>query len=54
MRNIGHDFALVAELWGALMGLQLAWDMGITHLILEVDNKNVVDIIGEGGGRHRY
>lgn len=37
--NIGSCNALVAELWAVLHDLQLAWDWGARHLILELDSK---------------
>lgn len=45
---------LVAELWGALMGLSLAWSKGITLFILEVDHKSVVELTKGGIDCHRY
>lgn len=45
LRNIGRGTAFVDELWGVLMVLQLACRMGTTKLLLEVDNKNVVETI---------
>lgn len=44
MRNIDKGSPLVAEIWGALVGLHLAQRLGANHLILEMDNKDVVDI----------
>lgn len=45
LMKLGKGSALVAELWGALMGLQLAWKRGATCLILEVDSRNVMEIL---------
>ncbi|PKI40487.1 hypothetical protein CRG98_039123 [Punica granatum] len=36
-QNIGITTSIAAELWAVKMGLELAWDLGVTKLILEVD-----------------
>ncbi|KAK9139614.1 hypothetical protein Scep_009295 [Stephania cephalantha] len=38
MANHGTCSIFYAELWGALVGLQLAWSLGLRRIILEVDN----------------
>ncbi|KAK9081324.1 hypothetical protein Syun_031103 [Stephania yunnanensis] len=43
--NIGKTSVFGAELWGALQGLQLAWDMGFRQIVLELDNKSVVELL---------
>ncbi|KAH9671615.1 putative ribonuclease H protein [Citrus sinensis] len=36
--NIGHCTIIGAELWGLFQGLQLAWNIGIRQLLVEVDS----------------
>ncbi|KAK4273715.1 hypothetical protein QN277_017054 [Acacia crassicarpa] len=36
---------LTAELWGCLLGLKLAWDMGCKCLVLEVDSTDVMELL---------
>ena len=43
--NVGHCPVVGAEIWGALYALEIAWSMGITHLILELDSSSVVSLI---------
>ncbi|KAK9104595.1 hypothetical protein Scep_021439 [Stephania cephalantha] len=45
MVNIGKTSIFGAELWGALQGLQLAWDMSFRQVVLELDNKSVVELL---------
>lgn len=39
---------LVVELLGDLQGLKLAWDLGATQLILEIDHKYAIELVQEG------
>ncbi|GLT58280.1 hypothetical protein SLA2020_311850 [Shorea laevis] len=51
--NIGPQTSYMAELWGCRTGLQLASDLGISHLVLEMDSLLAVQMIQErrvGGG----
>ncbi|GLU11144.1 hypothetical protein SLE2022_279090 [Rubroshorea leprosula] len=51
--DIGQQSSYMAELWGCRTGLQLASELGITHLVLEMDSLLTVQMIqarkaGEG------
>ncbi|GLU23528.1 hypothetical protein SLE2022_395260 [Rubroshorea leprosula] len=51
--NIGSQSSYMAELWGYRDGLQLAFELGVTHLILEMDSLMAIRMIqvkqtGEG------
>lgn len=39
IHDIGPSNVLMAKLWGMLMELQKAWDLGYTRLILESHSK---------------
>lgn len=54
MRNIGRDSAFVVKLLGVLMCLKLVRNLGTMHLILECDNKGVVEAIRVGVKNHRH
>ncbi|KAH9672775.1 putative ribonuclease H protein [Citrus sinensis] len=43
--NIGHFTVTRAELWGLFQGLQLAWNIGIRQLQVEVDNRHTTEIL---------
>ena len=43
--NVGHCPVVVAELWGALYALEVAWSMGLNNLILELDSSSTVSLI---------
>ena len=45
MANVGHCSMVVAKLWGALYALEIAWSLGITHLILELDSLSAMNLI---------
>lgn len=45
MRNIGVATSIIAEFWALRDGFRLASQMGITHLIVELDAKVIVDLI---------
>lgn len=49
-RNLGFCHALEAELWAALIGLVLAWEEGLKHIILETDSYEVKEILEEPVG----
>lgn len=42
--NIGESSVTMAELWGLYQGLNLAWNIGISHLLVEVDSYCVVQM----------
>ncbi|CAL1354257.1 unnamed protein product [Linum trigynum] len=43
--KLGTGSALLAELWGILQGLQLAWRKGAQFLILESDSQSALNLI---------
>ncbi|GKU89943.1 hypothetical protein SLEP1_g4011 [Rubroshorea leprosula] len=43
--NIGPQTSYMAELWGCRAGLRLALEMGLTHLVLEMDSLLAVQAI---------
>ena len=43
--RIGNYTAIIAELWGILIGLEWAWNMGIKKIILECDSKVAVSML---------
>ncbi|GKV23775.1 hypothetical protein SLEP1_g33471 [Rubroshorea leprosula] len=43
--NIGPQTSYMAELWGCHVGLRLALEMGLTHLVLEMDSLLAVQAI---------
>ena len=45
MRRIGLVTSITAELWALRDGLMLAKQIGITHLVVEMDNKVIVDLV---------
>lgn len=50
----GYWVSQEAELWGTLMGLCLAWGLGDTKVILELDSQSVVDLVKEGPDGHKF
>lgn len=40
--KIGRCTAFAAEVWGVFHGLQLAWNLGLRHVQVEVDSKDVI------------
>ena len=45
MRNIGVATNIIAEFWALRDGLMLALKLGITHLLVELDAKVIVDLV---------
>ena len=45
MRHIGISKSIIAEFWALRDGVMLASQLGITHLVVELDAKVVVDLI---------
>ncbi|KAH1045742.1 hypothetical protein J1N35_036526 [Gossypium stocksii] len=41
-RNIGNCSVIDVELWGALKGLQLAWNIGLKRINLELDSTEAI------------
>lgn len=53
--NLGSGNAFLAELWGVISALEVAWDNGIQKLCIECDSRVVVDFILHGcGDAHPY
>ena len=46
-RKIGSCDALLAEMWGMYIGMDIARRQGITHLQVESDSKLLVDMVTE-------
>lgn len=46
--NIGIATAAVAELWGLLYGLQIAWDRGWRRVFVELDSMLVLEVVQKG------
>ncbi|PKI56643.1 hypothetical protein CRG98_022955 [Punica granatum] len=44
-RHVGIATAIVAELWGVLSGLELAWELDYWHVLLDVDSLLVTRLI---------
>ncbi|CAL9017182.1 unnamed protein product [Prunus brigantina] len=47
--NLGKGQILEAELWGLYFGLHLAWDKGISNLLIEMDATVVVSLVQQIG-----
>jgi ribonuclease HI len=45
VRKIGVCDALHAEMWGLYSGLELAWQVGVSHLCVEGDSKLLIDMV---------
>ena len=46
MRHIGIASSVIAELWALKDGLRLASQLGISHILVELDDaKTVVDLL---------
>ena len=50
--NLGSSSVVVAEIWGLISALYLAWDRGIRRLILEADSKLAINFVKEGVHDH--
>ncbi|PKI65958.1 hypothetical protein CRG98_013624 [Punica granatum] len=48
-RNIGFTSAVLAELWGALTGLEHTWSLGFKKTILEVNSEMVYKLVSSSG-----
>lgn len=48
VQNLGICSSIRAELWAVYTGLTMAWNMGFSKVILEVDSQCVLDLIGKG------
>ncbi|KAK8475937.1 hypothetical protein V6N11_019920 [Hibiscus sabdariffa] len=44
-RKLGICSVIESELWGIYEGLLAAWSLGLTHLIVEVDNSDAINLI---------
>ena len=45
MRNIGLATSVTTEFWAIRDGLTLASQSGISHLVVELDSKIVIDLV---------
>lgn len=45
MRNIGLATSVTAKFWAIRDGLTLASQLGISHLVVELDSKIVIDLV---------
>lgn len=45
MRNVGNGEVLTVEAWDLVSGLQLAKDLGITHLMVESDSSVLINLL---------
>ena len=53
--NIGHCPVVVAELWGAMLALELAWALDFRQIILKMDSSSVISLLhSHGGSKHPY
>lgn len=44
---LGECSSILAELWGVLVGLEFAWKNNFKKIIMQVDNKKVVDVLAD-------
>ncbi|KAE8691363.1 hypothetical protein F3Y22_tig00110890pilonHSYRG01059 [Hibiscus syriacus] len=47
-RGLGCCSVIDAELCGIVEGLNIAWELGLTHVVIETDNKDVSDLLLQG------
>ena len=52
--NIGSCLMFIAELWGALYSLELAWSLEFHHVLLEMDSSSEVSLLQKSTGHHPY
>ena len=43
--NIGYCTSVMAELWAVFKGLEQVWHLGYKHVVLDVDSKEVNDLL---------
>ena len=46
--NIGVCSITHAELWATLLGVQIAWSRGFTHMLVESDSSTVITLVKDG------
>ncbi|KAF7844636.1 putative RNA-directed DNA polymerase [Senna tora] len=44
-KNLGSCDALAAELWGVILGLNMAWELGIKKVVVEVDSTSAHQLV---------
>ncbi|KAE8679315.1 hypothetical protein F3Y22_tig00111402pilonHSYRG01195 [Hibiscus syriacus] len=44
-KAIGRCSVLDAELWGVVVGLEVAWNLGLRDVMIETDNKDVIQLL---------
>ena len=54
MRNIGLATSVTAEFWAIRDGLTLASQLGISHLVVELDSKIVIDLVLSNNTSNRF
>lgn len=54
MRNIGLATSVTAEFWAIRDGLTLASQLGISHLVVELDSKIVIDLVLSNNTPNRF
>lgn len=47
-RFLGSCSSVMAELWGLVEGLKIAWSMGFKNVWMEMDSKVVVEMVRRG------
>lgn len=52
--NLGISTSMHAEIWGAILKLSLAWELGHRDVIIQLDSKTLVDLIHRGQVLARY
>lgn len=50
--NIGTCTIIITELWGILIGLQMAWNRGSQKILLEVDSLTAIKLIDKETTAH--
>ncbi|MFQ6670886.1 hypothetical protein Gotur_035609 [Gossypium turneri] len=53
-KNIGRCSVLNAKLWGALEGLQLAWNLGLKRVAFEMDSTVAIHLIQATSIEHHH
>ena len=44
---------MLAELWGVLRGLEMAWEAGWRHVVVESDCQSVIALLSKQGNAAR-
>ncbi|PKI39106.1 hypothetical protein CRG98_040530 [Punica granatum] len=54
VHNVGFATSTIAKLWGALVGLELAWDRGYRYVVLELDSQVVQRLLSNQPPTNSY